>query len=349
MREPAEVRPPVDSGVRVARGDPVLRDPGGSLWAITTYYNPAGYRRRRANFDVFRRHLRLPLLAMEWSPAGEFELARGDAEVLVQVTGGDILWQKERLLSLALEHLPDSCRQVAWVDCDIVFESADIEKRIVSALGDYALLQPYARARHLAPVPIERMRHVADWRGAATIRELSGLVNSCRELGRWWEDEAKVEIFLRRDRQRPTPGFAWAANRDFLTRHPPFDVWVVGGGDTAYGYAALDAPEHVAHRQGLSRAHREFYLERAAALHDETGERVGSLGGRVLHLWHGDIDNRLYNARHEILARHEFDPARDLALQANGVWGWAGANESLRERVVRYFRERREDEEPMPA
>jgi len=334
---------------QVRVGEPPRQDPGSSLWAVTTYYNPGRYRRRRANFDVFRANLPMPLLAIEWSASAEFELLPGDAELLVQVTGGDVLWQKERLLNLALEHLPPNCRQVAWVDCDIVFETAGIERLLLSMLGDCPIVQPYASAGHVAPVPIERMGADDAWRSAPVWRELIGLVRSYREHGRWWDEDGALEAFIQRIGQRPTPGFAWAANRDFLTRHPPFDVWVVGGGDTAYAYAALDAPENVVQRQRLSAAHRELYLERAAALRDELGDRIGFLDGRVLHLWHGDIDNRGYYARHDILAAHEFDPARDLRLDTTGVWAWGEAADSLREGVVRYFEQRREDDEPIDA
>ena len=94
----------------------------GPLWAVTSYFNPAGYRRRKANYRVFRERLPLPLLTVEWSPTGQFELQPGDADILIQLTGGDVMWQKERLLNIGVERLPSQCKHVAWVDCDLVFE-----------------------------------------------------------------------------------------------------------------------------------------------------------------------------------------------------------------------------------
>ncbi len=321
------------------------RDPGGSLWAITSYFNPSGYRRRRANYRVFRDNLPLPLLAIEWSPSGQFELQPGDADLLIQVGGGDVLWQKERLLNLAVDRLPPSCRHVVWVDCDIVFEAADLGRGLLSALEDHALVQAFESVRYLDPLPLARMHGTDAWRSAGIERDLEGAVFAYRDRKRYWERDGGAEILRRRGGYRPAPGFAWAAHRDFLARHPLLDVWAVGGGDTAYTYAAIDAADYVVKRHKLSRPHRELFFERAARLHDELRDRVGLVPGRVMHLWHGDIDDRCYNTRHLILSEHRFDPARHLRLDHTGVWAWAQAPEALRSSVVRYFDQRREDGE----
>ena len=83
------------------------------VWAITCYFNPVGYRSRLANYRVFRRHLSVPLVTVELAYDAEFHLDRDDAEIMIQVRGGDVLWQKERLLNIALAALPRACRTVA--------------------------------------------------------------------------------------------------------------------------------------------------------------------------------------------------------------------------------------------
>jgi hypothetical protein len=52
-----------------------------------------GYRRRSANFRVFRERLGVPLLAVELAYGERFELGEGDAEILVRLRGRDVLWQ----------------------------------------------------------------------------------------------------------------------------------------------------------------------------------------------------------------------------------------------------------------
>ncbi|MDG2389925.1 MAG: hypothetical protein P8M30_11450 [Planctomycetaceae bacterium] len=43
------------------------------LWAITAFYNPAGYRSRIANFRAFRQHLKIPLVAVEYTLSTRWE------------------------------------------------------------------------------------------------------------------------------------------------------------------------------------------------------------------------------------------------------------------------------------
>ena len=94
------------------------------LYAITSYFNPAGFQNHLAKYRVFRDHLSVPLITVELSFNGDFALDKTDADYLVQISGGAVIWQKERLLNLALEHLPADCDAVAWIDCDVLFDDA---------------------------------------------------------------------------------------------------------------------------------------------------------------------------------------------------------------------------------
>ena len=134
----------------------------GPLWAVTSYYNPAGYRRRRANYQLFRERLPLPLLTVEWSPTGEFELRPGDADMLVQLSGGDVMWQKERLLNIGVGRLPAQCTHVAWVDCDLVFEREDLGDAVLAALEAAPLVQLFDRVAYLAPTTLDALARLGN-------------------------------------------------------------------------------------------------------------------------------------------------------------------------------------------
>src|SRR5262245_53727442 len=122
-----------------------------NLWATTCYFNPIGYQRRLENYHTFRQHLTVPLVTVEVAFNGAFQLHSGDADILVQLRGGDVLFQKERLLNLALKSLPDSCDKVAWLDCDVVFESEDWVARANQALDDFGLLHLFHERHNLPP------------------------------------------------------------------------------------------------------------------------------------------------------------------------------------------------------
>ncbi|MFO1198801.1 MAG: hypothetical protein U1E86_17705 [Burkholderiaceae bacterium] len=315
------------------------------LWAVASYFNPSGSRRRLANYRVFRERLGVPLLTVEWSREGGYELGPGDADQLVQVRGGDLMWQKERLLNLAVDRLPADCDVVAWLDCDVVFGRADWPREAVARLGSAAMVQIYDEVVYLArepfdalvrPGPLDRrpVRHVR--------RGLMGERQPPLSEARFGQSNDDVSYFV----AKPSVGFAWAARRDFLRRHPLFDRCVIGGGDSAYTMSAVGQFERLAARHRYTRAQRDFLAPLAARLADEVGTRIDAVPGRLFHLWHGELEHRRYGSRYDVLRDFAFDPARGLALDRDGVWSWSDVAPGLPQAVRAYFAGRLEDGVP---
>ena len=133
-----------EEGIRAATSG------GGGLWAITAYFNSAGLASRRQNYSRFRRHIAVPLLTVELAFGdAPFVLGADDAEILVQIRGGDVMWQKERLFDLALARLPASCRHVAWIDCDLVFARSDWPDLAIRALETRRFVQLFETVHYL--------------------------------------------------------------------------------------------------------------------------------------------------------------------------------------------------------
>lgn len=317
----------------------------GALWAVTSYYNPAGYQRRKANYLLFRERLALPLLTVEWSPTGEFELRPGDADLLIQLRGGDVMWQKERLLNLGVARLPPQCTHVAWVDCDLVFEREDLREAIFAALDAAPFVQLFDRVAHLARTPLDALARLGNCTNRTVTFEREGAASAHGAAARADQPPRVPVTFQDHDHlgPKPTAGFAWAARRELLERHPLFDEWIVGGGDSAYFYAAAGMPEYVVQNHSLAGPHRDHFLPRAFDLATEITGRIGHVPGRVYTLWHGKLEDRRYRSRFSILARHGFDPRRFLRQSASGVWEWAYAPRGLPEEIRAYFEQRNED------
>ena len=315
----------------MAGGDAVQRT--GRLWAVTSYFNPLGYERRLANFRQFRHHLEVPLVAVELGYDGRFQLAAEDAEVLVQLPGRDLMWQKERLLNLALKALPPECAQVVWLDCDIVFGNTRWPEQLSTALARFPLVRPYAQPRNEKP----------GWRLAET--DIVTPPERVRPLPRQ-HVPILDDIAACRGAALPAQpwGRAYAASRDLLETHGFYDGCIIGSGDLAMIFAACGHAETAADVLRLGGPHRAHYLAWAQGFHDDIGGRVGYLDGVLHHLWHGDRANRRYGERHSQLAVHCFDPARDVCESEHGVWQWSSNKPGLKEFVRSYFHARREDE-----
>lgn len=306
-----------------------------SLWVITSYFNPAGYQRRKANYAGFRKHLNAPLAAVELSFNGEFELQKGDADILVQLQGTDVMWQKERLLNIALESLPSDCEAVAWVDADVVFESEDWPQHTLKALERFNLVQVFSE-RHDAAAGVgeETIRTVPteDVSGSLGAGIERGLVGPENLPSRNTKKELGMSI-----------GVGWASRREILEEHRFYDACIVGGGDRVMTSAGLGAFESATRSLQMNARRKEHYERWALPFHDAIGGSIGHVPGRLFHFWHGRPELRQYDERDRLLA--DFDPYEDIALDARGCWRWASDKPELHAGVREYFASRREDGE----
>jgi len=321
--------------VTYAAGSPSSVNAGESLWAITTYFNPVGYRSRLENFRVFREWLPIPLIAVEYSIDG-FDLRPGDAEILVQLQGTDVMWQKERLYNIARRHLPAHCEQVLWIDCDCVISGPNWPDRLKEALGRRAMVQAFHRLALLARDVLPPPRHeseVLDWR-TSLVRFLDDDPGGVTLFRKWGTSLQK----------RYAHGLAWAARRDVFDAFEFYDRMIVGGGDKAFTAPLFDQQDVLAGSFAFDADYREDYLGWAGTLRDLVGGSIGHLEANAYHLWHGKLSDRGYDGRQVELHAAGFRALEDIRIdEVTGCWRWATDKPALHEHVRRHFIRRRED------
>jgi len=301
-----------------------------TLWVVTAYFNPAHYRSRADNYAVFRAAIErsgLPLLTIECAfDATDFTLPRSSD--VIHVRSPDVLWQKERLLNLAIDRLPAACRYVAWVDGDTLFENPDWAAETVQMLDRYPVVQAFEGAVRLPRGCDTPARDAPAWRGFAAAQAVD-----------------TASLVAGDYRRHGETGLAWAARREVLAEVGLFDACVVGGGDHVIAHAlcgdwaspcigrlvGVDTPQLVHLQRWGRRAHARV---RAA---------LGFVRGAVWHLWHGEPADRHYTARHTALMAFGFDPATDIRIGDSGCWEWASAKPDMHRWVADYFAARQED------
>jgi glycosyltransferase involved in cell wall biosynthesis len=304
------------------------------MWAVTSYYNPAQFKRRLENFKIFRANLGVPLVTVELSFNGYFELTENDADILIQIFGGAVLWQKERLLNLAIKSVPSHAKNIAWIDCDVVFDNPDWMDEAELQLEKVNIVQPYSEV-----VDLEPDGHRSNFRElCSTGRGLVSLINGDARAqidaatALWGTPEASAAKFR--------IGIAWAARRAILENHGLYDAMIVGGGDRAMLHAIYGQFDKETQLHHLNKSHQEHYLKWAQPFHRAIAEKVGHVSGRIYHLWHGDFFNRNYSSRHRIFSGFDFEPDVDLVVGPNG----ARPRPELERFLVNYFIGRAEDE-----
>lgn len=308
----------------------------GEIWGVTAFFNSSGNPVLLDNLDRFaasvrRQGLRLLVVELAFGDAA-FQVPPSWCDRLVQRRSETVLWQKERLLNLGVDHLPPACDKVVWLDGDIVFENDDWVGETAARLESYAVVQPFDvacwLARHAADPPADPPRGLGE--GMA----MPGMAAVMAGRDDW--RRALADYF-----EHGHPGFAWAARRDILARHRLYDRHVLGGGDVSVAHAFYGDNDYWRGLnyccRGMARAELAAMAAWGRALYADVQASVSHVPGRALHLWHGAIAGRGYRDRWGILKDADFDPATDVALDENGCLRWNSDKPMLHRRVRDYF------------
>jgi hypothetical protein len=222
---------------------------------------------------------------------------------------------------------------VAWLDCDVIFDTDDWMVRASRTLDELAIVHLFEERHDLAPDAETEPRPTPN----ATPTALS----SIHKLA---TGQAVPDEFVRMGAVgalRSTTGLAWAGRRKVLDRHGLYDAAIVGGGDKANICAALGRFDDVIVGHEMNAARAKHYLAWARPFASTVQGAVGCIPARIFHLWHGDLKDRQYVVRHAWL--EGFDPVADIALDRNGCWNWSSSKQDLHARIRRYFELRHED------
>lgn len=304
--------------------------PTNDLWVVTSYFNPEGYRTKRRNYEIFRERLvasGIPLLTVECSLGDHpFELLAGPDVHRVQ--GRDVMWQKERLLKVAISKLPDSCRKVAWLDADILFENPDWATATSAKLETHPVVQPFDRAFRLPRGTLEQVGPGDEYSGFAAIYS-----------------RLPQKMLAGDFASHGHTGFAWAARREVLEVRGLYDAGIAGSGDhmMAHAFCGDWASPCVDRIIGKASPQRVYFTKWCKEVYPLVRAKVGYVPGAALHLWHGDVENRRYVDRNRELAGFGFDPATDIRVGNGGCWEWASNKPKLHRWAAEYFGHRRED------
>jgi hypothetical protein len=290
---------------------------------------------------MFRANLGVPLVTVELSFDGRFELTDQDADILIQLRGGALLWQKERLLNLALKAVPSNATKIAWFDCDVILKRSDWVDEAKSQLKEFKVIQLFSEAVHVNSEDYEKKSD--HFNGYASVPGIVSLSNA-RELMSLGRQEQEHLKFVSKKEEIYKMGLAWAADRGLLEDHGFYDASIVGSGDRLMVSAMYGRFEDSTRLFLFKGTLQQHYLRWAVPFHKSLAERLGHLSGTIYHLKHGKLKNRRYLDRHEQLAGFGFDPDSDIRIGANGAWQWARPRPDLEEFLRNYFVGRDEDE-----
>jgi len=300
-----------------------------AVWGITSYFDPTGRKRRLRNYREFRRRLQVPLVTVELSFDGSFDLTPDDADILIQMQGGSVLWQKERLLNIAMQVLPSSCDAVAWLDCDTILLRSDWPCAVRSLLNNFGLVQLFEQVHHLPA------NYQGDTMDALRLQDSFQSIACCLVKGTLADESFRTSGSSLS--YRYNPGMAWAAKRSTLESHGFYDALILGTGDKALVSAACGRFVDCADALQLNPHARAHYFAWADPFYKAIQGKIAYVEGDMFHLWHGDLANRRYANRYALFAPFRFDPYSDIAVNKDGVWNWSSEKPEMHNFVRVHF------------
>ncbi|MEK6893342.1 MAG: hypothetical protein AABX07_04010, partial [Nanoarchaeota archaeon] len=190
-----------------------MKNKNNEFWGITAFFNPAHYKNKYQNYKIFREQSKkqgLKLIAVELAFKGaDFELKKGDAEKIIRVRSDSIMWQRERLLNIALSHLPKKCNKFAWLDADLIFKNPFWIKKTSDLLEDYKIVQLFQYVFLLNENKFDAHGRIE---------------NGEKGIGEVYNEKTNLNL-------KPYSGFAWAARKSVFKKIGFYDKMVLGSGD----------------------------------------------------------------------------------------------------------------------
>lgn len=298
--------------------------PQPRIAAVCCFYNPAGFKTLRRNYDCFAEQFEQdgwpPLYTVEIAFRGQrFTVLKSDR--VKHLRAKDKLWIKENVINIAArdrDFIPPEFDAIAWIDCDLVFKNQNWRDQAEELLRNKPVVQLYSEITHNDQdgKPIQTRKSVA-----AHLAQLDTLPVNFGDH---------------------PPGGAWAAHREFFDRFGLYERFITGGGD-ALAHAAFMGQLNPPYLRAVkSNKIADNFRRWALPVARHVRGDVGCVEGHIAHLWHGDRVNRQYRERTKYLV--DFDPNEDLHPNLDtGILEWATDKPELHCRHIEYFEQRRED------
>jgi hypothetical protein len=303
--------------------------PAPDVAVVTSYFNSHNYASKRRGFELFRHSMErsgVPLFIGECA-FGEDEFELPPSSSVFQFRCRDVMWQKERLLNLTIDRVPDRYTKIAWVDADVLFTNPRWIAEASERLDDLPVVQLFSHAVRLRP------------------REMSYCGGGERSRGFCFTRSALPALSRLRYHIHGHTGFAWAVDRQLVSDLGLYDAAIGGSADhlMAHAFGGDFATPCLQLVFDGGSGYLDHFRRWAEAAWERVGGRLGYVNGAALHLWHGETVNRGYVRRYRQLTGLGYDPAVHLRGEPGGLWAWSDEGAFLAKWATRYFRDRRED------
>jgi hypothetical protein len=234
-----------------------------------------------------------------------------------------VLWVKENLINLAIKSLPQDWEYVCWIDSDIIFLNPNWTNETIQNLKTYDVVQLYKTVAYLNENGDFDLNMNLPYH-----KPLSpGFVYKCLK--------EKRHVFA------PT-GFGWGINKNFYNRIVSFfEFGIVGGGDFIFAVAATQSYEFAKTSASFKDLPSKNYSDKLISYYELFKDcKTSYINGLICHQWHGDLTQRQYEPRWNIVLKNKFDPEIHVSKNVEGVIYLNSSAQQFEKEIIEYFKKR---------
>jgi hypothetical protein len=223
------------------------------------------------------------------------------------------MFYKENIINILLDKIITSqYTKICIMDADIMFQNKIWYDIISSSLNNLTICQPF--------------------------NETIWLDKKCR-----CTHKKKSIIEIQTGSDRGHPGFIWAFTKEWLLKNKLFELCIIGGGDTLFASSILN----------LNLSDNKSWLNESYYNHlkkIDCPTKIGNIKLSVFHLYHGDINNRQYKSRNQLMldllsSYNLTDVSQLLEKNEDGLLKWKEQYKHKCNEVLLTFFENRKDDE----
>ena len=312
--------------------------------AITAFFAPPEQKIRKKNFRVFRQNLGIPLIVVEWSQLGEFQIDKGDCDHLIQLAGGDNLWQKEALLNIGINKARELGNdKIVLLDADVVFLERCWHKYVSEALDKHTFVQCFSNCHYLPPLEDysnKSRKHLKKLLPTYKVPSVCKVLSLSPRNPLFLSDTQKNGEIFPGTNTNGNAGLAYAINLTQYTK-TVYPFGIVGGGDISFLAAVFDRIDELILYRKLSKFHAADLRGWAQKNVNELNS-IGFVNLNIFHLWHGDSATRNYINRWSILFDNNYDPLNDITVNPLGLLEFTEVGKRLAEPIEKYMISRKD-------
>jgi hypothetical protein len=202
---------------------------------------------------------------------------------------------QDNLINVGIKKLPIDWQYLVWIDSDVIFNNENWADNILKELQDKDIVHCFKEADFL--------NQDGTPSSFTFLSECYIHMNNIKDLDKY---------------QRSHCGFVWALKRSFYEQIKEiFDYSIIGANDVVMNLIVL---KKSLEDYFLNSGYSQEYIDIVTEYYNRKKEiKFTFVDNKITHLWHGNINNRNYHLRKNILKKYKFDPKQHILKNKDGI------------------------------